>query len=244
MPNKWVEHIKEFAKLHNMSYGCALSDPDCKASYKNPSLKGKQQFYTTKLYKKQGKGFLDQLTKAGIKAGQPFDTAIGLNPFTLGYDIGHDIIAPELMKTFPKGKGMKKGKKYNKKGYGTDEIIGLSVGGGIILFLLLYVVKKFLSSNAENNEEIEIEPNILNVAQSAYIPFTQIINYAENLAHEVPVEQRRSMREHLSHIINRLRGNINRHRIAPISNATAVLNQEVLPQVEHIIQANVIGSIV
>lgn len=57
---------------------------------------------------KSAKGLLDQLTKAGTKAGQPFDTAIGLNPFTLGYDIGHDYIAPELMKVLPpKGRGRK-----------------------------------------------------------------------------------------------------------------------------------------
>ena len=33
MPNKWVEHVKQYAKKHNLSYGCAVSDPGCKSSY-------------------------------------------------------------------------------------------------------------------------------------------------------------------------------------------------------------------
>jgi len=35
MANKWVEHIRAFAKKHNLSYGCALSDPKCKETYKS-----------------------------------------------------------------------------------------------------------------------------------------------------------------------------------------------------------------
>lgn len=33
MTNNWVEHIKKFAKEHNLSYGCALSTPECSQSY-------------------------------------------------------------------------------------------------------------------------------------------------------------------------------------------------------------------
>ena len=32
--NAWVEHIKKYAKDNNVSYGCALSLPDCKNSCK------------------------------------------------------------------------------------------------------------------------------------------------------------------------------------------------------------------
>ena len=36
----WTDHIKKFAKEHNMTYGCALSDPACSASYtKEPKKK-------------------------------------------------------------------------------------------------------------------------------------------------------------------------------------------------------------
>lgn len=36
--SKWTEHVKAFATAHNLSYGCALSDPKCSAEYqqKNP----------------------------------------------------------------------------------------------------------------------------------------------------------------------------------------------------------------
>ena len=34
MPNAWVEHIRVFAQRNNMSYGCALSNPECLRSYK------------------------------------------------------------------------------------------------------------------------------------------------------------------------------------------------------------------
>jgi len=32
--SSWIEHVKMFAKKHNMKYGDALSDPKCSASYK------------------------------------------------------------------------------------------------------------------------------------------------------------------------------------------------------------------
>ena len=34
MSNEWIEHVKKNARENNMSYGCAISDPRCKASYK------------------------------------------------------------------------------------------------------------------------------------------------------------------------------------------------------------------
>ena len=39
MPNKWIEHVKKFSRENNMSYGCAISDPRCKSSYKQPETK-------------------------------------------------------------------------------------------------------------------------------------------------------------------------------------------------------------
>ena len=39
MSNKWVEHLRAFAKKNNISYGCAISNPQAKSSYlrKNPT---------------------------------------------------------------------------------------------------------------------------------------------------------------------------------------------------------------
>ena len=34
MPNQWVDHVKKFAADNNLSYGCALSMPECKESYR------------------------------------------------------------------------------------------------------------------------------------------------------------------------------------------------------------------
>lgn len=33
MTNAWIEHIKQFAKRKGLTYGCSLSDPQCKAEY-------------------------------------------------------------------------------------------------------------------------------------------------------------------------------------------------------------------
>ena len=33
MVNKWIEHVKEFSKKHNISYACALSHPNLKNDY-------------------------------------------------------------------------------------------------------------------------------------------------------------------------------------------------------------------
>lgn len=33
MPNSWVEHVRTFAANHKLSYGCAITNPKCKAAY-------------------------------------------------------------------------------------------------------------------------------------------------------------------------------------------------------------------
>jgi len=33
MPNSWITHVKEYAKKNNLSYACALSQPDIKNGY-------------------------------------------------------------------------------------------------------------------------------------------------------------------------------------------------------------------
>ena len=32
--NSWVNHVREFAKQHNLTYMCAASTPECSKSYK------------------------------------------------------------------------------------------------------------------------------------------------------------------------------------------------------------------
>jgi hypothetical protein len=36
MANRWIQHVKDFATRTGKSYGCAISDPECKASYIKP----------------------------------------------------------------------------------------------------------------------------------------------------------------------------------------------------------------
>ena len=58
MTNKWVEHIKTFAKSHNIAYGCALSNPECLASYK--------------VKKNTTKSITKSITKDDVKVKEPF----------------------------------------------------------------------------------------------------------------------------------------------------------------------------
>jgi len=36
-PNAWTLHVKAFARKHNLSYGCAMSTPECRESYHRPA---------------------------------------------------------------------------------------------------------------------------------------------------------------------------------------------------------------
>ena len=82
MANSWIEYVKSYAKKNNMKYNEALKDPKCKAGYK-----------------KGGKfDLLKSITDVGTKVGEPFKATTGLNPFTFGYDLGHDVIGPAIMK--------------------------------------------------------------------------------------------------------------------------------------------------
>jgi len=86
MANSWINYVKAYAKKNNMKYNDALKDPACKAGYK-----------------KGGKfDLLKSITDVGTKLGQPYKETVGINPFTVGYDLGHDVIGPALMK----GRGM------------------------------------------------------------------------------------------------------------------------------------------
>ena len=50
----------------------------------------------------RGTGILKDLKKFGKKLGKPFEKSVGINPFTAGYDLGHDVIAPALKKELRK----------------------------------------------------------------------------------------------------------------------------------------------
>ena len=65
MSNEWIEHVKKIARENNMTYGCAISDPRCKASYK-PKHKIVTKFPTDvpkKLTKEEREEHLNKLRK-------------------------------------------------------------------------------------------------------------------------------------------------------------------------------------
>jgi len=61
--------------------------------------------------------FDDLIIPMGNKAGAPYKAATGVNPFEMGFALGRDVIAPELMKVLPpKGRGMVGGVKGIRPG--------------------------------------------------------------------------------------------------------------------------------
>jgi len=52
MANAWVEFVRKYSKDHNISYGCAVSKPECKSQYhagKKNAMAEKQQEKTPSL---------------------------------------------------------------------------------------------------------------------------------------------------------------------------------------------------
>ena len=56
MANQWTTHIKEYSQKHGISYGCALSKPECRAEYREK--------YPKPLTKKQQKAKAEEETRA------------------------------------------------------------------------------------------------------------------------------------------------------------------------------------
>lgn len=61
MANKWINHVKEYAKQHNLKYNDALKDTNCKSSYKKGSgiidtIKNEGK----KIVKREAKNLIDQ----------------------------------------------------------------------------------------------------------------------------------------------------------------------------------------
>ena len=43
MPNRWIEHVRQYAKDNNVSYACALSDKNVSKNYTKSEKKTKTQ---------------------------------------------------------------------------------------------------------------------------------------------------------------------------------------------------------
>jgi hypothetical protein len=60
MVSQWILHIKDYAQRHNLSYGCALSKPECRAEYREK--------YPKPLTKKQQKEKAEAEAEAKARA--------------------------------------------------------------------------------------------------------------------------------------------------------------------------------
>jgi hypothetical protein len=72
---------------------------------------GKLKTKSLKKLKAPGVALLGVAKKTGTTLGKPFEKTVQVNPFTLGYDIGHDVIAPELIHAM----GRQTEEEYNAK---------------------------------------------------------------------------------------------------------------------------------
>ncbi len=62
--NKWINHVKEFAKKHNISYACALSHKDLKEGYEKvikKSYKEKMDEKINEIQKQELKLFIKKI---------------------------------------------------------------------------------------------------------------------------------------------------------------------------------------
>ena len=57
---------------------------------------------TLKRQRAEGGNFLGDLKKIGKQMGKPYQKTVGVNPFTMGYKLGHDVIGPALKKSLKK----------------------------------------------------------------------------------------------------------------------------------------------
>lgn len=72
---------------------------------------GKMKMKSLKKLKAPGIALLGVAKKTGTTLGKPFEKTVQVNPFTLGYDIGHDVIGPEVVHAF----GRQTEEEYNAK---------------------------------------------------------------------------------------------------------------------------------
>lgn len=82
MPNAWVTHVKQYAAANNTSYGCAMSDSNCKAAYKSkkePTKESKEtkEIKDTKVYTMYKKPIGPVKPKPETKPYTKYDRAIG-----------------------------------------------------------------------------------------------------------------------------------------------------------------------
>jgi hypothetical protein len=111
---KIVNSVTNLGSAFSNIVGAGATDP-CWEGYEQIGMKKKRgKKVPNCVPAKSGKGFVDLIKSVGSTAGKPYEIS-GVNPFNLGYSVGHDLLAPELMKVLPpekvkkalSGKGVK-----------------------------------------------------------------------------------------------------------------------------------------
>lgn len=64
----WTDHVKEFARQHNTTYGCALSMPDCSASYR--AKKGEAPKRAPRIKKMKASDMMPKETRKGLQSAE------------------------------------------------------------------------------------------------------------------------------------------------------------------------------
>jgi hypothetical protein len=123
MGNKWTDFVKEYAKKHNMSYGCALSDKKMKEEYHK-----KKGTKTTTKPKKKEKTEEESLDEVLEELGDFQDIADSLYMKKKAKK-GRELTEDEELKIMEKASGMrfkwlrKLVKKHYKKGLRNKELL-------------------------------------------------------------------------------------------------------------------------
>jgi hypothetical protein len=125
---------------------------------------------------RKGKGFDfgNAIRDFGSTIAKPFEVS-GINPFTAGYDLGHDVIAPALL-----GKG-RKGKGIARKGRGKKVIKGGDAFTDFFTKTIPSIVSKKVDDYKENPLEIKHDIKQL-VGDPVRVLGVDPIDYAEKQA--------------------------------------------------------------
>lgn len=129
-----AEHHKKIVKAHHKGAGVMLQiDPYACQMNKHLLDQAKNCFGQAKQFAEHalgqakhhlhGEGFLEDLRSVGSAAGSALSlgNAIPFNPFDVGYNLGHDVIGPAIMRS--QGKGVRGGNLWGDIRGGVERVV-------------------------------------------------------------------------------------------------------------------------
>ncbi len=155
-PSKFDQISRSFAK--GTASQIQLSPEEIKANMDAYKIGGKGIFAGGKLKMNKGlvSGILKVATKTGTTLGKPLGKTAGINPFELGYDLGHDVIGPQVVHAFGKRTEEEwKRDEANKKKAQQAKSTGGKVKMGKVLKKVLPVATKIAITAASKKAGID-----------------------------------------------------------------------------------------